>query len=193
MRERKGRKAVQGERSSRRLSCDHRGVPSPEKEPPMIRESEKERRRERERKVLAGEREIKSERQRTREEVRGRSGNERPRERDRRDEKRRRGRESEKRGTMGSWTLPRPFCTNTPRRSVSQRSSCPPPVRYHEEVCCRSPARARSPPQRDRRENLSLGRREDTARSLSAASRVLIVLLVARCESRPATTGRRRT
>lgn len=35
--------------------------------------------------------------------------------------------------------------------------------------------------------------REDTARSLSATSRVLIVLLVARCESWPATTGRRRT
>lgn len=39
---------------------------------------------------------------------------------------RRSGRESEKRGTIGSWILLRSFCTNTPRRSVSQRSQCPP-------------------------------------------------------------------
>lgn len=51
--ERKGRKAA-GERSSRRLSCDHRGVPSPEKEP-QVRESERMKTRERERE---GEKEV---------------------------------------------------------------------------------------------------------------------------------------
>lgn len=103
MRERKGRKAVQGERSSRRLSCDHRGVPSPEKEPPMIRESEKERRRERERKVLAGEREREKARDRKREKRYADEAVTKDRERERETDEMRSGGEGGRARREGPW------------------------------------------------------------------------------------------
>lgn len=167
---RKGRKAA-GERSSRRLSCNHRGVPSPEKKEPRAYGKRKTGNAEGGYAAAKGAAE------------RGGGGEKRG--------------EQEERDHGLAWTLSRSFCTNTPRRSVSQSFVCTPlllPRGGGATVLQRKRERKRGrdhihvpPSTLERRKERS---KEEPSRCTTSATTSFISSgSSARCESRLATTG----